>query len=811
MGVMDRDRWLRLQPLLDEALELSDAERPAWLAEVSARTPDLAADLQTLLSGEATADRLGFLAQPPAPTLEGMELGGYTIEGLLGHGGMGSVWLARRTDGRFEGRAAIKLLNLALLTTAGQARFRREGSVLARLAHPGIARLLDAGVGPGGQPYLVLEYVDGRRIDEYVRERALAPEGCVRLVLGVLDAVAHAHANLVVHRDLKPSNILVTADGTPKLLDFGIAKLLDADDERASVTVEGARAFTPEFAAPEQVRGEAVTTATDVYALGVLLYLLLAAHLPAAASAPGGTLDAPRDPAPLGLGDLDAVLARALRAEPAARYQSVAALADDLRRWLRHEPVSARRGSLAYRARKFVRRHRAGLAAAGAVALLSAAYLVQVMEDRERVRRALAEATINAEKAEQVADFAVGLFGGGAVDAAITDTLSARELLTRGEVQANELSGQPAVQAQMLDVIGRIRAERGEYDEARRVLDRALAIRRQVLGDEHPDVATSLLRLAEVAGSDHTDPSTVSLLRQALEIRRRHYGEDDPRTSDARYALVSALHMAGDYEGARPLFDEWMASTVRHPPPATPARAAQLAALVPVLQYSRRLDDAERLARQALAMDRALYGERSHRVAADRMLLGGILSDAKHPAEAEAELRAAVAILRASYPDGHPELANALRDLGGHLQAMHRWADAEPVWRQAIQLYRRFFGEGSLHVASATVHLGYAVYRQGRASDGIALLRGVLREFGPQLPPSHPVGLRARLYLGEALRTQGELAEAERLLREGYEAASGDSPREQAARRFAGDALVKLYEAEGRPEAAARYRAARGR
>jgi serine/threonine-protein kinase len=228
MPVIDRDRWLQLEPLLDKALELSDVERVSWLSELRSSAPDLADEISALLTDDADASRYGFLGEQVDASLAGLELGGYTLVKPLGQGGMGTVWLARRTDGRFVGEAAVKLLNLALMSPAGQERFRREGSVLARVTHPGIARLFDAGVSASGQPFLVLEHVNGQRIDAFVRERNSSPEARIRLVLEVLAAVGHAHANLVVHRDIKPSNILVTRDGTVKLLDFGIAKLLSA-------------------------------------------------------------------------------------------------------------------------------------------------------------------------------------------------------------------------------------------------------------------------------------------------------------------------------------------------------------------------------------------------------------------------------------------------------------------------------------------------------------------------------------------------------------------------------------------------------
>ena len=374
MGVVDRDRWRVLEPLLDRALDLSDDERELWLRDLHERTPDVAAELTALLSGELTANRESFLAAPYDAAPSGLELGGYTLERQIGQGGMGSVWLAHRSDGRFEGRAAVKLLNLALLGPTGRARFRREGSVLARLAHPGIARMLDAGVSAAGQPYLVLELVEGQRIDEYVRARVLSEGAVLRLFLQALAAVGHAHANLVVHRDLKASNILVTPDGAVKLLDFGIAMLIEDGTEGGvtALTAEGAHAMTPESAAPEQVFGGAITTATDVYALAVLLYTLLAGRHPTAVGCHtiAETAAALHDvePAPIGRGDLDVVLGKALRKEPNERYQTVEAFADDIERYLRDEPIGARRESRLRRVRRVVRRHRAGVAAASAIA-----------------------------------------------------------------------------------------------------------------------------------------------------------------------------------------------------------------------------------------------------------------------------------------------------------------------------------------------------------------------------------------------------------------------------------------------------------
>ncbi len=392
MSLFPGNTWQELEPLLDHALDLNPEERSAWVRDLCTRSPELGAQIVAILAEESDADRRGFLTAPPGGTLEGMQLGAYRLDRLLGQGGMGTVWLAHRADGQFEGASAVKILNLGLVSPTGQERFHREGSVLARLTHPGIARLLDAGVSESGQPYLVLEHVEGKPIDRFVQDMDLSLDGRIRLFLQVLDAVEHAHANLIVHRDLKPSNILVTPAGQVKLLDFGIAKLLDDESggDRTALTLEGGRVFTPDFAAPEQIRGETLTTATDVYALGVLLYVLIAGRHPTSepsrsqSEAVSAVLE--RDPAPLGLGDLGNVVGKALRKPPAERYQTVGAFASDLGSYLRREPVSARAYSVWHRGAKFIRRNRTAVITVAAVLLglvgATAFSLVQMGEAR---------------------------------------------------------------------------------------------------------------------------------------------------------------------------------------------------------------------------------------------------------------------------------------------------------------------------------------------------------------------------------------------------------------------------------------------
>ena len=810
MTLLDRERWRQLEPLLDQALELSGVQRADWLEALRTTAPDLASDLSSLLDDDAAAERRGFLATPMELSLAGVVVGAYTLERPLGHGGMGSVWLARRTDGQFDGTAAVKLLNLSLSTEAGRARFRREGSMLARLTHAGIARLLDAGVSPSGQPYLVLEHVDGERIDDYVKARRLGTADCVRLFLQVLDAVGHAHANLVVHRDIKPSNILVTPQGTVKLLDFGIATLLDGEASAAAmaITGDGMRAFTPEFAAPEQVAGDTITTATDVYSLGVLLYFLVAGRHPTAdgcvtpASAITALLE--RAPAPLDVGDLDMVLRRALAKAARERYQTVGAFAADLRRWMHDEPVTARANSMPHRARLLLRRHRMATAVTAAGLVLMSTYVATIIIDRARVGRALAEATSNARRAEQVTDFAVGMFDADGMGSGVVDSLNIRNVLARGIERAHELAGQPATEAQMLDLIGRIRLQIGDYGAARPALEEALQIRRRTLGDDHPDVATSLINVAELARTaTDRDQDEVPLLQRAFDIRHRRLGDEDPRTADALYRLAGALHMAGHYDRARPLFEQWRQLVAQQPVLLTPERAEQLGTIANMMEFSHQLPRADSLRRQRLALDRALYGDRHYQVAVDLSQLGGVRLDLGDTVGADTLLHQAVALLRAGYPGGHPELAHSLRDLGYLLVTTKRWAEADTVWRESAALHQRYTGEDGLGYSNALAYLGRVLAARGKPDEAERTLREVLMMAKRRHLQSDPVADRATLFLGELLRQQGRFTEAEPLLLHAVRAGSGPSAK---ARPIAAEGLVMLYESEGRTADAARYR-----
>jgi len=575
-------RWQTLQPHLDAALDAPPEARQACIERLRAQDPALAAELQALLREHAEAGQDGFLEQAsPAGLfslpLAGQRLGAWRLQRLIGEGGMGSVWLAERDDGRYLGQAAVKLLNLSLASPRASERFQREGQILARLTHPNIARLLDAGVTASGQPYLVLEHVEGLPIDRYVTEQALSLPERLRLLIDLMEAVAHAHRHLVVHRDLKPDNVLVSREGQVKLLDFGIAKLLDTGPDETQPTQRADARLTPGYAAPEQLQDGSITTATDVYALGLLMQLLLTGRHPYLTPGMGlaqvlrAALEAPL-PKPSAQvtegwlpgtstarlsralrGDLDNIVAKALQRDPARRYASAAELADDLRRHLAHKPVRARRPSLAYVFGRTVQRHRLPLA------LLALGLAGSGLAGLQAWRQQHA-ASLSAERAQAVDGLLQSLFAGMAPENAANRQFSARELLDRGQAfLATSAALDPATRrgvvrrmAQLYQDIGAFepalanwQAELKSAEQAGDAPAQAEALWRladaQVKAVQPDNAAQTLKRLSGPLAQTRPDlPGRAALLQAELEMNSGHVPEAQAAYAQAEQLLTAA-------------------------------------------------------------------------------------------------------------------------------------------------------------------------------------------------------------------------------------------------------------------------------
>ncbi len=520
MDALDKERWIALSPLLDQLLDRDEEDRQRWLAQLRAHDAATADELEGLLAQHQALDAQGFMGRPAAEEMGGVaapvgeepiaaldltgeSIGPYQLEREVGQGGMGAVWLARRADGRFQGEVAIKFLKAGLFGKGDNGRFAREGQILGRLSHPHIARLLDAGVHSGHQPYLVLEYVDGLPIDRYCHVHGLDIEARIRLFLDVLAAVAHAHQRLILHRDLKPSNILVTADGQVKLLDFGIAKLMDDATQPAAateLTQLAGSAFTPQYAAPEQIQQGDVTTATDVYALGVLLYQLLGGRHPTAddtqthldrlkavvelvpkrlSEVASGQLDPViARQSKLLKGDLDTIVAKALKKSPAERYANAEQFSADLNRWLQHEPITARPDTRLYVLGRFVRRHRLAVGASTVAVFALLGLTTFSVVQAHRAEQAEHQAQQRRQQADDLLSFMLGEFADKLRPIGRLELLDSVGTKALSYLSANEgLSPQERLQrAKALTVLGEVRVSKRDMEGAREPLVAAQAL-----------------------------------------------------------------------------------------------------------------------------------------------------------------------------------------------------------------------------------------------------------------------------------------------------------------------------------------------
>lgn len=746
---MDAERWRKLSPLLDALLELDPATRERSLAMMRQDDPALGRDLAELLELEdANADFLAepLVAPPPGPRA-GTVVGPYRLERLIGEGGMGQVWLAGRADGLYQRRVALKLLRPGLADPNLQLRFGRERQILARLAHPHIARLLDAGISGDGQPYLALEYVEGEPITDWCRHRNLSLDARLRLFLQTCDAVSHAHANLIVHRDLKPSNILVTAHEEVRLLDFGIAKLLDTADLAPERTGTGLRAFTLHYAAPEQVRGEPVTTMTDVYALGVVLHELLTGSRPYApkrgtdaafeeeivAGEPtrpshallrtGGRVDeSVRERAlrrRLGrtlAGDLDNIVLKALAKRPEQRYASVEALALDIARYRAGKPVLARPQNIGYRAGKYVTRHRWVLTASLLVALaLTASFVLIAWQARQAVREA--------SRAQALQDFVIGLFeragnGGGEGRLDVRGLLDAG--LQRGE---RELVHQPVARAELIGVVARLRLGMGDYRPALALLQQQSALVAALGGD-----APSSLRLEAATERGRAElalgaaDACIAAMSPLGKLAQREQRQLPVQVADYWSQLGLCRRAAGQADVARPLFQRALAlrRDVIGDAAGTVQSLSDLAGLrADAGQFAHARDDY----RAALRQLRANVGAR-HPLAVgllrDMCLAQRSLGDT---VGAERDCGSALALARELHGDGHPATVAARRALASIEVDIGRYGEAERALRSTRAWTAAHAGPGHPDVADDEDGLARVAWERGQADEALAYLR----------------------------------------------------------------------------------------
>jgi eukaryotic-like serine/threonine-protein kinase len=852
--MISRARWQQIQSLFEEVIDVAPPERAMRLASSCGDDVDLKRSVESLLaSDERTEDPLSNAISQAAESLlvehqdrlVGTHIGHFRVVSVLGHGGMSTVYRGERDDAQYQQTVAIKVLHHTALHPRLRNRLHSERHILATLAHPSIARLIDSGDLDDGTPYLVMEHVDGESIDTYCDSRTLFIRERLEIFVQVCTAVQFAHRNLVVHRDIKAANILVTGDGTPRLLDFGIAKLLAPESLSHTVPVTRLqeRILTPENAAPEQVLGRAITTATDIYALGVLLYQLLTGRSPyrllsysqlqleraicmddpmrpsqIVAAKLGSESDAdrsrisdrrglspPRLRARLS-GDLDAIVAMAMRKEPDRRYPSVEALADDLNRHLLGKPVLARQGDWRYNTAKFMRRHLLAVFTVTAAFLGLAVIAGVTLWQNHRIELARDATAKERDRAQQVSAFLVDVFSQADPFNAQGHDATAKDLLDRGAAKiTGNLSLNPEVRAELLESIGLAYRRQGLSERAIPLFEQAVAIRREERPIDDHRMAAALANLARALTDGGHLVSAEANLQQALELSRSGDSSASVETADilVQYAQFS--------ENAR----------------SNPQRARELFG-------------------QALGIYRSALGNQHLSVA---VTLSGLASAASwmddFPA-AEQYQRQAIEIFQATVNRNYPDYAVALANLGYILTQRGQYVEAEQLLKEALEIERNVFGDHNERLAQAESHLGDLYDRQGDTAraiqatqnavsiassglgpshyltgyylDALANLylkannlpaaedtaRQSLYVFAQSLPPQHLYIASSRLTLGEVLLRRGSLAAAETELRTSVEIntalAGADNWRTARSAASLGWALIKHDRAaEGEP------------
>ena len=787
------ETWRQAFALFEHIAALEPAARSRELSQLATSSPELYARVLTLLGAHRSHDATVIpggrratdaQAASDAPAAD-VRFGPYRLLRQLGIGGMGEVWLARRSDGRFDGLVAVKILHAHIAQSSARERFLREGRILGHLSHPNIARLLDAGSTPLGVSYLVLEYVEeGVPIDIWCDERKLDVAARLNLFLQICAAVSHAHAHLVIHRDLKPPNILVTRDGKIKLLDFGIAKLLENEEAagETELTRLGGRAMTPDFAAPEQILGLPVTTSTDVYSLGVLLYLLLCGRLPhqrrqrsaheiekdllegrlptlsrALSSAEESDLIAERRATTTHklkrvlTGDLDTIVHKALRIEPDRRYKSVEQLAGDIHRYLDGRPVTAVRDTWAYRARKFLSRHAVGAAIASMSGILLAAFVLAMFLQMQRTEQ-------QRLRAERVSSFLVELFEQSDPYKTRSNLVTARELLDKGaERITHGLMDHPETLAALTGTIGQIYTRLGVPDEAIPLLQRARSAQEAINGTASVQAAaiTNELGVAFLASGRLQEAKAE--LERALETRKQQLGADSPEVAQTLMNLGSVAFDSGDHIAAETHFRDSLSIQEQLGRASSGDAATAMLELANLLSHLGRYEESIDLLQRALQIDRAALGDDHPRTIMEAHSLAYALQMEGDFAAAEPLFKDSNERIRRTLGPDHPYTIDMLSNYARFLRRRGNIEQAEPLFREVVEYNIRTRGTAHPNVGTARANLAILLHDAGRLNEAEREFEAAIDSYSKSLPPEHPSFISVYSGLGRVLVDEGRI------------------------------------------------------
>jgi tetratricopeptide (TPR) repeat protein/tRNA A-37 threonylcarbamoyl transferase component Bud32 len=774
-------------------MELPAAERDAFLDGKGAAEPEILAEAWDLLARRTASE--GFLESPmglfdrgldQAEVPIGVRIGAYRVTEEVGRGGMGAVYLAERADEQFHHKVAIKVLRHDSGGVDLMRRFRTERQILAELDHPGIARLLDGGTTDDGRPYLVMEYVRGTAIDRFCEQHGLGVHDRIRLFLKVCEAVAFAHRNLVVHRDLKPGNILINKSGEVKLLDFGIAKLLDPSlmsltDE---TTLAGHRPMSPSFASPEHIKGRPITTSSDVYSLGVLLYLLLSGELPrrfndyTVAAMERGLRRQPTAPSEavgaserrdasrqrrLLAGDLDAIILKALRDEPEHRYPTVDALVEDLRRSIDGRPVQARRGNLAYRTGRLLRRNKAAVGGACLVAALVAAFTITVTVQARQLAR-------ERDVAQRVAQFMGEIFAGSNPQTMEDGSVRLNDVLERGVENVERVfSDDPEIQARLLRAVAGVYIDCGMYRQAVPLLRRSIDLQDSLGGriaDQLPgtlnDLGEALINLGEVGEVE-------DVLHRAQRLAERGRGKTGGEAVTS-LKLLGMVHLArSELDEATDCGRRAVALSIAGFGPEHERVAAALTSLGYVLGKAGDFDEAEQVYRQALEVLENQENPPARQIAAVSSSLGLLYLEAARPGDAIPLIERAIAVKEGLYGDTDPRLANDLNNLAAIHEGRGELSRAADLYQRALGVAVRGLDHDSPALLKQRHNLAVVLLRRGDLEGARQQWSELLEVMSTSAPGDHASAAAILASLAIAEQHLGLLEQAARHDRDGLE------------------------------------------
>ncbi len=772
---MDEKLWRQIEEITLDALELPEAERISFVEKSCAGRDELIAEVESFLSQSECAEKfleredfekiVSSLFDDEAQKFSGKQLGNYRIVRQIGRGGMGVVFLAERADGVFEQQVALKIVRQTLIDKDVERYFKRERQILANLNHPNIAKLLDGGISKAGEPFLVMEHIAGKPLLEFADEKNLDTLQCLELFLKICLAVAFAHRNLIVHRDLKPSNVLVTENGEPKLLDFGLAKITDENLTEKSQTRTSFRALTPAYASPEQTRGENVSTTSDIYSLGMVLHELLS--------------DGKKEKQFLNR-DLLNIIAMATREEPSRRYQSVEAFAEDIKRFINRQPIKARPNSFRYRALKFAGRNRVGVLTA---LLIWAGLITGIAAIVRQARIAEQERA----KAETVSGFLQTMLNASNPNAMSSDhELTVKNILDESSkrLAAKDLSNQPEIKAELQVIIGNSYLSLGQYNLAEANLRPAFDAQTKLYGSDNLQTIKTSIILGHLLVDKSDFTGAEQIYRQSLPILRvnRQKTDDNPEyLFDALGAFAVLRRTQGDSKEAELLLRESLDLSFGDPAEMENTRGVTEAVLALTLADQGKFDEAEKIVRGKIADIHQKSNAETPELSANLTGLGSFLMEKGEFNEAEENLRQAEAIYRKLFNPSYMPLGDNLRLQAQVLYAQGNLTEAQAKISETLEIYRQTVSPQYINYPTALIVQALIFSRTGKTDEAEKILRQSVALREQHLPEEHFLTAVALGELGDFLKSQKNYEEAYLLLLKSYESLkksqSLDSPR----------------------------------